>query len=159
MSSNSKAIAKHKRKYNKWPPKRRLRDFKSSILNYLPAFIIVWILKKFLIESDYRLKRESTKFFELSNRAYACNKIRKTDRLLVVALNLVGLHVSHSYAVLLRKAVESTSDNPKSRRDQSDLVLLATQELKAGLFDATGWYQFSRGLFCLGYFRAAWIAR
>ena len=159
MSSKSKAIAKHKKKYDKWPLKRRLRDFKSSILNYLPAFIVVWILKKFLIKSDYRLKRESTKFFELSNRAYSCSKVRKTDRLLVVALNLVGLHISHSYVVLLRKAIESTSDKPKSRREQSDYVLMATQKLGIGLFDATGWYQLSRGLFCLGYFRAAWVAR
>ena len=159
MGSDSKAIAKHKKKYDKWPPKRQLRDFKSSVLNYLPAFLVVWLLKKFLNKSDYRLKRESIKFFELSNRAYASNKIRKADRLLVVALKLVGLHISHSYVVLLRKAVESTSDNPKSRREKSECVLLATQELKIGLFDATGWYQLSRGLFCLGYFRAAWVAR
>ena len=93
MSSNSKVIAKHKKKYDKWPPKRQLRDFKSSILNYLPAFLVVWLLKKFLNQSEYRLKRESIKFFELSNRAYASNKIRKTDRLLSIALNLVGFDI------------------------------------------------------------------
>ena len=159
MGSDSKAIAKHKRKYNKWPPKRRLRDFKSLILNYLPAFIIVWILKKFLIKSDYRLKRESKKFFQLSNRAYACKKIRKTDRLLVVALNLVGFNVSNSYVALLRNAVATSIEYPNSRDEQSGHVLLATQDLKIALFDATGWYQLSRGLFYLGYFRAAWVAR
>ena len=159
MTPNSKAIAKYKKKYYKWPPRRKLKDFKSTFLNYLPSTLVFWLLKKFLNKSDYRLKRESIKFFELSNRAYASNKIRKADRLLVVALKLVGLHISHSYVVLLRKAVESTSDNPKSRREKSECVLLATQELKIGLFDATGWYQLSRGLFCLGYFRAAWAAR
>ena len=159
MSSDSKAIAKHKKKYDKWPPKRRLKDFKSSILNYLPAFLVVWLLKKFLNQSEYRLKRESIKFFELSNRAYASNKIRKTDRLLSIALNLVGLHISHSYVALLRNAVAKSIEYPKCRGEQSGYVLLATQELKIVLFDATGWYQLSRGLFCLGYFRAAWVAR
>ena len=159
MSSDSKAIAKHKKKYDKWPPKRQLRDFKSSILNYLPAFLVVWLLKKFLNQSEYRLKRESIKFFELSNRAYASNKIRKTDRLLSIALNLVGLHISHSYVALLRNAVAKSIEYPKCRGEQSGYVLLATQELKIVLFDATGWYQLSRGLFYLGYFRAAWVAR
>ena len=159
MSSNSIAIAKHKKKYDKWPPRRKLKDSKSTVLNYLPHFLVFRLLKIFLNKSDYRLKRESIKFFGLSNRAYASYKFRKTDRLLVVALKLLGLHLSHSYVVLLRKAVESTSDNPKSRREKSECVLLATQELKIGLFDATGWYQLSRGLFCLGYFRAAWTAR
>jgi len=159
VTTSSKAIATHKKKYEKWPPKRQLRDFKSTILNYLPAFLVVWLLKKFLNQSEYKLKRESIKFYELSNRAYASYKIRKADRLLVIALNLVGFDISHSYVVLLRKAVKSTSENPVSRREQSECVLLATEELKIGLFDATGWYQLSRGLFCLGYFRAAWTAR
>ena len=159
MSSDSKAIAKHKKKYDKWPPKRRLKDFKSSILNYLPAFLVVWLLKKFLIKSDYRLKRESNKFFELCNRSYGTRKIHKTDRLLVVALKLVGFNVSNSYVALLRNAVAKSIEYPKCRGEQSGYVLLATQELKIVLFDATGWYQLSRGLFCLGYFRAAWVAR
>ncbi len=159
MKSNSREIAKHKKKYDKWPPKRGLKELRSTILNYLPSSLVFWFLKNFLNQSEYKLKRESIKFFELSNRAYASNKIRKADRLLVIALNLVGLDISHSYVVLLRKAVESTSDNPISRREQSECVLLATEELKIGLLNATGWYQLSRGLFCLGYFRAAWTAR
>ena len=159
MGSDSNAIAKHKKRYDKWPPKRRLKEFRSSILNYLPSFLVFWLLTKFLNHSEYKLQRESIKFFELSNRAYASNKIRKVYRLLSISLNLVGFHISHSYVVLLRKAFESTLDNPKSRREQSEYVFLATQELKIGLLDATGWYQLSRGLFCLGYFRAAWVAR
>jgi len=38
-------------------------------------------------------------------------------------------------------------------------VLVATKQLAPIIFDATGWYQLSRGLFSLGYFRAAWVAR
>ncbi len=159
MSSNSNAIAKHKSKYDKWPPKRRLRDFRSSVLNYLPAFLAVWILKEFLIKSDYGLKRESKKFFELCIRAYDSKNLCKTDRLLIVAFNLVGLAVSNDYVVLLRNAVASTLNDPKSRRERSECVLSATKELPISLFDATGWYQLSRGLFYLGYFRAAWFAR
>ena len=159
MGSDSNAIAKHKKRYDKWPPKRRLKEFRSSILNYLPSFLVFWLLTKFLNHSEYKLQRESIKFFELSNRAYASNKIRKTDRLLSIALNLVGLHISHSYVALLRNAVAKSIEYPKCRGEQSGYVLLATQELKIVLFDATGWYQLSRGLFCLGYFRAAWVAR
>ena len=159
MGSNSRAISKHKKKYDKYPPKRQFREFKSVILNYLPASVTIHILKKFSIKSHYRLKRESSKFFELCIRAYDAHKIRKTNRLLVVALDLVGLTASKDYVVLLRNAVASTIDDPKNRRERSECVLLATQELEASLLDATGWYQLSRGLFCLGYFRAAWVAR
>ena len=158
MTTSSKAIAKHKKKYDKYPPKQRFY-LKAIILNYLPASVTVWILKKFLIKSDYRLKRESKKFFELGIRAYDSKKICKTDRLLVVALDLVGFTVSNDYVVLLRNAVASTINDPKSRPERSECVLLATQELEISVFNATGWYQLSRGLFCLGYFRAAWTAR
>ena len=159
MTPNSKAIAKYKKKYNKWPPRRKLKDFKSTFLNYLPSSLVFWLLTKFLNQSEYKLKRESNKFFELCNKSYGNKKIHKTDRLLVVALKLVGFNVSNSYVALLRNAVAKSIEYPKCRGEQSGYVLLATQELKIGLFDATSWYQLSRGLFYLGYFRAAWVAR
>jgi hypothetical protein len=37
--------------------------------------------------------------------------------------------------------------------------MAATKQIELKVFDATGWYQLSRGLFSLGYFRAAWVAR
>ncbi len=125
----------------------------------MPPVFVVWLLKKFLIKSDYKLKRESKKFFELCNRSYDARKIRETNRLLIVALNLVGFDASHSYEALLRNAVKSTFKNPSSRLCQTERILIATQALKKSLFDATSWYQLSRGLFYLGYFRAAWVAR
>ena len=132
---------------------------KSLILNYLPSFVTIWILKKFLIKSDYRLRRESSKFFALCNRAYDSKKKRNTDRLLVIAFNLAGFTIAKSYVALFRNTVESTLENPKCRRRQADRILSATQELEVSLYDATSWYQLSRGLFYLGYFRAAWVAR
>lgn len=159
MVSDTKAIKKLKKKYGKWPPRIGFWKSRSKILNYLPASVVVWGLKKFLIKSDYRLKRESIKFFELFIRAYHAKKTRKTDRLLVIALNLLGLARSNSFSVLLRNAVKSTLDNSKSRGAISDSVLHATKNLEKTLFDATGWYQLSRGLFLLGYFRAAWVSR
>jgi hypothetical protein len=52
-----------------------------------------------------------------------------------------------------------TLDDQSKRGDFSNLVLIATQELEPSLLDATSWYQLSRGLFSMGYFRAAWCAR
>ena len=159
VGSESKAVAKLKKKYKKWPPRRRLRDLKSAILIYLPASVSVWILRKFLVKSDYSLKRESSKFFELCNRSYARKKISETDRLLHIALNMLGLDVSDSFSILLRDSVVSTLNSSKNRRDLTQRLLSAARNLDGSMFDATGWYQLSRGLFYLGYFRAAWIAR
>ena len=159
MSSNSKAISKHKKKYDKWPPQRGFLEARSNLLSHLPASVVVWVLKNILIKSQYVLKRESTKFFELCIRAYDAKKTRKTDRLLVIALNILNLNCLDHYANILRDAVNSTLDNPKSRDAISDSVLLATKNLESSRFDGSGWYQLSRGLFCLGYFRAAWVAR
>ena len=159
MSSNSKEIAKLKKKYSKWPPRKGILKSRSKLLNYLPSALSVWILRHLLIKSDYKLKRESTKFFELCNRAYAARKFRQTDRLLVVALNLLNVNRLNDYAVSLRDAVSHTFKYPNKRTSVSHSVMLATKNLDLLLFDATGWYQLSRGLFCLGFFRAAWVAR
>lgn len=159
MVSDTKAIKKLKKKYSQSSPRLGFRKSRSKILNYLPVSVVVWGLKKFLIKSDYRLKRDSKTYFELCNRAYDAKKTRKTDRLLVIALNLLGLEKLNSFSVLLRNAVKSTLENPQSRGAISDSVLLATKNLENTFFDATSWYQLSRGLFYLGFFRAAWVSR
>ena len=159
MKSNSREIAKLKKKYSKWPPRKGFFKSRSKLLNYVPPVIAVWVLKQLLGKSDYGLKRESIKFFALCNRAYDARKFRQTDRLLVVALNLLSVNRLSDYAVSLREAVHHTFKDPKKRASVSHSVMLATKNLELLLFDATGWYQLSRGLFCLGFFRAAWVAR
>ena len=154
-----KAIAKHKRKYDKWPPKRRLGNFKSSILNYLPAVIVVWFLKKFLIKSDYRLKRESTSFFHRANVAYGAHLQRRSARLARLAFKLLGNEFPKSYARLIVAATNQTQRDASRRGALSSEIHGATNVLKIEITDATGWYQLSRGLFSVGYFRAAWVAR
>ena len=159
MSSNSKEIAKLKKKYSKWPSKNSVFKNKSLILGYLPAACSVWILRHLLIKSDYKLKRESIKFFQLSNVAYAENLNRRCDRLLLIAMRLLHRRFPKPYLSLLRNSVKCTITGSGSRKKFSDLILQATTQLDVDLFDATGWYQLSRGLFSLGYFRAAWFAR
>jgi len=158
VDSNSKQIAKLKRRYSKWPPNRSLLTNPSSILNYLPVTVAIWILK-YSIKSEYTLKRESIKFFALSNRAYGARNLRKCDRLLRIATELLGSNFPKSYESLLRNAIVSTFKNPENRRAISITVFDSTTQVESSFFDATGWYQLSRGLFSLGYFRAAWVAR
>ena len=158
MRSNSRAIAKLKKKYSKWPPKQGILNLRAFTIKHLPGSLIFWVLRKFVIKNDYHLKRESKKFFDLSIRAYGVRHHRKCDRFLIIALNMLG-SIPKEFMNLLRDAVLSTLDNPKSRDANSNRVLLATKNLDQLRFDATGWYQLSRGLFCFGYFRAAWVAR
>ena len=159
MSSNSKEIAKLKKKYSKWPGDAGFAGFKTKFLTWLPSSFTIILLKKFLVRSEYALKRESIKFFHLSNRSYGDRRSRKCERLLVVAIELLGPKFPKSYSSLLSTATSATFKNSKFRRSASDAILLATNQLEPGVFDATGWYQLSRGLFSLGYFRAAWAAR
>jgi len=159
VSSNSKEIAKLKKKYLKWPPNNNIFKNKSLILGYLPAALTIWILRRLLIRSDYKLKRESYKFFVLSHKAYGKNKSRKCDRHLRVATGLLEASFPNRYENLLRNAISVTSKNASARISFSSSILIATQKLEPSIFDATSWYQLSRGLFLLGYFRAAWVAR
>jgi hypothetical protein len=159
VSSNSKEIAKLKKKYSKWPMDRGLSGLKTQFLTLLPPSLALFILKYFLIDSSYKLTRESAKFFELSIRAYGANKPHKCKRLLYVAIKLISSNFPVHYSVLLRDAVALTLKSPSKRGVISDSVLLATKQLESAIFDATAWYQLSRGLFSLGYFRAAWVAR
>ena len=159
MSSNSKEIAKLKKKYSKWPGDGGFSGLKKKILMLLPAWCVIILLNRVLNLSEYRLKRESIKFFQMSNRAYGAKKLRRCDRLLCISLELLGSNLPNSYKVLLRNSVVLTLDNQFERRALSNSVLIATKELEPSLLDATCWYQLSRGLFSIGYFRAAWCAR
>ena len=159
MKSNSREIAKLKKKYSRWPGDTGFAGFKTNFLTWLPPSFTLLLLKKFLVRSEYKLKRESIKFFHLSNRSYGDRRSRKSVRLLVVAIELLGSNFPKSYSSLLSNAMSATFKDSTSRNSMSNSVLIATRQLEHSTFDATGWYQLSRGLFSLGYFRAAWVAR
>ena len=160
MSSKSKEIAKLRRKYSKNPAKKiDFKNVKTFVLSQLPSLIAVPVLKCVLDKSDYLLKRESIKFFHLSSVAYGAKHNRRCLRLLGVALKLLGSNIPNSYVELIKSAVISTLKNSKNRCITSDEILDATRELDPILIDATCWYQLSRGLFCFGFSRAAWVAR
>jgi hypothetical protein len=125
----------------------------------LPAFLVILFLKRFLIKSEYGLKRESFKFFELSNRSYAEKNLRKCDRFVRISLALVDSNFPSVLASSIRDAIKSTLNAPEKRVVTSESIFIVTKHLESSRFDATGWYQLSRGLFCLGFFRAAWVAR
>ena len=132
---------------------------KRIVLLYLPSRMLMVLLRRFVIQSDYKAKRESVKFFELSNLAYGAQQINKSSRLLLTALRLLGPSLPIDFVVLLRSCVRATAKDPTRRILCSDSVLNATTAISADGLDSTGWYQLSRGLFSLGYFRAAWVAR
>ena len=159
MYFDSKAIAKLKKQSSKWPWEYGLNGFKSWVLQRLPARFILWMLKKFLINSEYLLKRESVKFFRYSNVAYGANRDKKCERMLVIAFGLIDREFDADYVALIRNAVRTTLKNSKIRFEYSEKILTSTRRLEIMTLDAGGWYQLSRGLFSLGYFRAAWVAR
>ena len=159
MSSNSKAIAKLKKKYNKFPWKVGSFGLKSWFLQNFPPFLILFLLRNVLVKSEYKLKRESTKFFQYSVIAYSTKKRRCCDQSLVIAFGLIDRYFDIAYVALIRNAVRSTMSNSTKRHELSDHILETTKGLNTSILDATGWYQLSRGLFFIGYFRAAWIAR
>ena len=159
MSSNSKEIAKLKKESSNMSSDSGFARLKNKTLQSLPSFFVLWLLRNVLVKSEYRLKRESINFFQFSNRAYAKKLNRKCDRLLLTALRLIDGSIPFHYLSLLRRSVKNTITDPLSRGGCSNSILAATNQLEANLFDATGWYQLSRGLFSLGYFRAAWLAR
>ncbi len=153
-------LAKLKQRYLNWSWEQFAPSTaKSKVLRYLPVFLVIIFFKHFLNLSDYRLKRESIRFFELSNRSYAEKKLRKCDRLLRIAFGLLDSNFPSVLATSLRDSVATTLREPDKRVVTSESIFVITKNLESSLFDATGWYQLSRGLFCLGYFRAAWIAR
>ena len=159
MSANSKAIAKLKKNSRKWHTETGLSGFKNLLLQRLPARFILWMLKKFLIDSEYLLKRESVKFFRYSNVAYGANRHKRCERMLVIAFGLIDREFDADYVALMRNAVRSNLENSKTRFEYSEKIFTSTRRLEIMTLDAGGWYQLSRGLFSMGYFRAAWAAR
>ena len=159
MVPDTRAIKKLKKNSQKWPNDSGLTGAKSFLLQALPEFAVLWCLRKFIVKSENGLKREPTKFFRLGNRAYGAGKFRKCDRLLRIALSLLGSNLPSEYRILLRNSIKTTFKNSERRSEVSDSVLVATQQLQICLFDSTTWYQLNRGLLSLGYFRAAWVAR
>jgi hypothetical protein len=157
--SDAKAITKLKKKSSNWLGESSFVRLKNRALQLLPAFCLLWLLRNVFVKGEYRLKRESVKFFRFSSRAYKEKSHRKCDRLLLTALKLIDSSFPLDYLSLLRKSVKCTLNDPSSRSECSKSIVEATKFLDANLFDATGWYQLSRGLFSLGYFRAAYAAR
>ena len=158
MSSNSKEIAKLKKNFANKFTYGDSAGVRSKILKILPSKFVIVILKR-IVRSDYLLQRESLKFFQLSSIAYADQKVARSNRLLLTALRLLGPTLPISYTVLLRSCLRITAKHPNRRYICSGSVFEATNALDESTFDATRWYQLSRGLFSLGYFRAAWVAR
>ena len=159
MSSVAKEFAVIKKYSENRLSGRFLGELKTFVIQFFPAFLVLWFLRKVLVKNEYHLKRESIKFFQLSNGAYSEKYHHKCDRLLLIALKLIDSSFPKQYLSLLRSSVKYTITDPAGRRNCSDSIFLATNQLVADQFDATGWYQLSRGLFSLGYFRAAWVAR
>jgi len=159
VKPGTKALIKLKTKYSKNPDDRGVALVKKLLLSVSPWWLVVWVLRKYFVKSDYKAARESTKFFQLSNQAYCEKKMRQSRQFLSIALQLLGDKVPESYILLLHSAVANTLRDPKHRTSFSNSILSATEEIPAQNFDATKWYQLSRGLFSLGYFRAAWVAR
>ncbi len=159
MNPDTKALRKLKRKYSKNPDDRGVALVKRLLLSYLPGWLVIWVLRKYFVKSDYKAARESIKFFQLSSTAYSAGKARKAQRLLLIALRLLGDGLPKSYIFLLHSVIVATLQNPTKRSLISKSILLGTKEIPVETLDASHWYQLSRGLFSLGYFRAAWVAR
>ncbi len=159
MKPDTRALRKLKRKYSKNPDDRGVALVKKLLLSYSPGWLVVWGLRKFFVKTDYKASRESIKFFQLSNRAYGAGKRLRAQRLLMIALRLLGDRLPKSYISFLRSAIAGTLKDPTTRNSLSNSILSATKEVQVNVFDASHWYQLSRGLFSLGYFRAAWVAR
>lgn len=132
---------------------------KTFVLENSPAWLVMALLRRFVIKSDYNAKRESRNFFERANVAYGAHKQRRSARLLRVAFGMLGDEFPRSYTRLIIDATNQTQRDASRRGSLSSEILDATKDLTIDITDATGWYQLSRGLFSVGYFRAAWVAR
>ena len=136
-----------------------LARVKTFVLENSPAWLVVGLLRRFVTKSDYQSKRESITFFQRANVAYGAHKQRRSARLLRVAFGLLGDELPMSYVRLIIGATNQTQRDASRRSALSVEILAATKALAIDITDATGWYQLSRGLFSVGYFRAAWVAR
>ena len=136
-----------------------LARLKTFVLENSPAWLVVVLMRRFVTKSGYQSKRESIDFFQRANVAYGAHRQRRSVRLLRVAFGLLGDDFSKEYSRLIIGATNQTQVDASRRGALSGEILDATKALAIDDTDATGWYQLSRGLFSVGYFRAAWVAR
>lgn len=136
-----------------------LARIKTFVLENCPSWLVVELMRRFVTKSDYQSKRESITFFQRANVAYGAKRQSRSARLLRVAFGLLGDEFPTSYARLIIGATNQTQLDASRRGALSSEILDATKSLAVNITDATGWYQLSRGLFSVGYFRAAWVAR
>ena len=136
-----------------------LARLKTFVLENSPAWLVVALMRRFVTKSVYQSKRESITFFQRANVAYGAHRQRRSVRLLRVAFGLLGDEFSRDYSRLIIGATNQTQLDASRRSALSGEILDATKALPIDGTDATGWYQLSRGLFSVGYFRAAWVAR
>ena len=136
-----------------------LARVKTFVLENSPAWLVVSLMRRFVTKSDYQSKRESITIFQRANVAYGAKRQNRSARLLRVAFGLLGDEFPTSYARLIIGATNQTQLDASRRGALSSEILDATKSLAVNITDATGWYQLSRGLFSVGYFRAAWVAR
>ncbi len=136
-----------------------LARFKTFVLENSPAWLVVALMRRFVTKSDYQSKRESITFFQRANVAYGAHRQGRSVRLLRVAFGLLGDDFSKEYSRLIIGATNQTQVDASRRGALSGEILDATKALAIDDTGATGWYQLSRGLFSVGYFRAAWVAR
>lgn len=140
------------------PSQRGFNWARRFILLNSPAWLLIAFLRR-LHKSDYKSKRESIFFFQFANVAYGMRRRSRTVRLLRVAFGLIGDELPGEYSRLCIRATIETHSDPSCRSALSGKIIDATKALAIETTDATGWYQLSRGLFSLGYFSAAWVAR
>ncbi len=159
LSLENSEIEKLKKKYLRPPNQMGLARLKTFVLENSPAWLVVALMRRFITKSDYQSKRESVAFFRRANMAYGAHRQRRSVRLLRVAFGLLGAELSKDYSRLIIGATNQTQRDASRRSALSGEILEATKALPIGRTDATGWYQLSRGLFSVGYFRAAWVAR
>jgi hypothetical protein len=159
LSLENSEIEKLKKKYLRPPNQMGLARLKSFVLENSPAWLVVALLRRFVTKSVYQSKRESVTFFKRANVAYGAHRQRRSARLLRVAFGLLGDEFSRDYSRLIIGATNQTQLDASRRSALSGEILDATKALPIDGTDATGWYQLSRGLFSVGYFRAAWVAR
>ena len=158
MNPDTKALKQLRKKSLRWPTDQGFFIFKNFLLQNLPSSSTVRLIRS-LYNSPTDARGESKKFFHWCNKAYGAGKFLKSRRLLRTAIGLLGEVVPTAYSSLLDTAVKQTSREPDRRSSYSNSILHTTKEIRQETFDAYSWYQLSRGLFSLGYFRAAWVAR
>jgi hypothetical protein len=159
LSLENSEIEKLKKKYLRPPNQMGLARLKTFVLENSPAWLVVALMRRFVTKSVYQSKRESITFFQRANVAYGAHRQRRSVRLLRVAFGLLGGEFSRDYSRLIIGATNQTQLDASRRSALSGEILDATKALPIDGTDATGWYQLSRGLFSVGYFRAAWVAR